>query len=621
MRNYVKLIVRSPVFCALSLLLLTVGIAFSTTGVLFFQSAYSQSNSINSAYTTSVIPTNPDFPGFMPMVPESMGLQELSLQDVMQNSSVDYRLDTRILLGAVVENTTSWTTAASDIAQYKEYADTPYSVSVFAVKCVQVDTSEQEILQTSYHPDGTTSDTKTVQRYYQYLFAVEQPLCYMDRGSYIPESLIVGTYICKPDGTQIFEQGKTYIIRGMLPLQAEAEEPAPFQLSNGAVSSGTEEVLKDGIQFETITEQTLPLFTEYTGILSSFLDSDKGKQWTQGIIPAIAQNYHSAKIMLTDNINSIYWFGTQRATILEGRPFTQAEYSDGSSVCLISANYAEMNNLSVGDTLSMNLFHPAISSQKSVSIDKTGAIIGSTIDTTYLSMDPCLPENEIGCSQTYTIVGIYTAPAYTEGTYAFGADMIFAPKSSVPDVSQYEEDGRYIPLLNSAIIQNGTEEKLLEYLKRDGHEDDVILIDQGYSDVQPAIDELVANGIRLMAVGVAAFVLTLSLFLLLSLHKMSGTTWILRRLGQSKKECLLQMQWVMLPLLAIASVAGMILCICVYDRLANAISSLSAPVSIGTLSIELGIKFVIMVITEVVCINFSLNKGLMKQRCSRRTKR
>ena len=180
-----------------------------------------------------------------------------------------------------------------------------------------------------------------------------------------PELLEIDTELVNRDGTPAFEEGKTYLIRGDCTLNTSGTKTGYFFLRNGAASTGMEECIVDGRRSMVLSEETLPLYTEFTGSVDDFLASEEGTSWRDTIIPAVEQNYHAAKLMLSDNVSSMYWFNTGEASILEGRLFTDDEYQTGQAVCLVSADYAERNGLSVGDTLTMELFHPRIDSMRS----------------------------------------------------------------------------------------------------------------------------------------------------------------------------------------------------------------------------------------------------------------
>ena len=502
-----KLFKHTLVYSALLVCLLAIGVAFSSIGFAFYRSAKQQQSEINAGYTTAAIPFNEDAPGYMPAEEGKPKWEAVSLEQLLQGAPIDYRLDRRVYLGAVVEGMTSWT-PASNMLYYTADADYPYSASAFAVRCDDVQTREDEAYVENRDANGVLTGTETITtKHYQYQFAVLEPLYYMDRTDFMPEyidpatgapiaaglppeSLTVSTQIANRDGSPAFAVGKTYLIRGDCAIDNSGTKTGVLTLRNGAASSGAEEVEENGRRYMVVSEDTLPLYTEFTGSVEEFLNSSEGAFWRDTILPGVAQNGCAAKLMLTDNVSSLYWFNTGEASALQGRLFTGDEYKTGQAVCLVSADYAGQNDLSVGDTLTMELFHPRISSMLSS---------GSDIDGTLVLMDPCLPDNSLGLKKRYTIVGIYTAPATASGTYAFRPDTIFAPKASVPGAADFEEDGTYIPMLNSAMIPNGTSEQLNAFLEQKGFGGSLLFFDQGYSEASAAVSALMDNALRLFA--------------------------------------------------------------------------------------------------------------------------
>ena len=138
-----KLLRRMPVYSVLLALLLAVGVAFSSIGAAFYQSARLQQRRIDSGYTTAVIPYNEKSPGYMP-VPfgtafEEVHLAQVRMEELLQGAPMAYRLDRRVCLGALVEDMESWTEAEHAFRYENLGSDmTPYAMSVFAARCDEV---------------------------------------------------------------------------------------------------------------------------------------------------------------------------------------------------------------------------------------------------------------------------------------------------------------------------------------------------------------------------------------------------------------------------------------------------------------------------------------------------
>lgn len=623
-----KLFKHTPVFSFFLVCLLVVGVAFSSIGFGFYQSARQQQKEINAGYTTVAIPYNKDIPGTMPVATGEF--VPVTMEQLLEGAPVDYQLDRRVCLGAVVEGRSSWTPVVN-MVEYLSDMDRPYTTSVFAVRCEDVQVHESESHQTIYDANGNLEESNTfISASYLFDLSVLETLCFMDRGvpmpeygtpetdtfrsaALPPETLDAGTNIVNRDGTPAFEVGKTYLVRGECPVNADGTPRGAFILQNGAGFSGVEESVEDGRIYRVLSEDVLPLYTEYTGSVDDFLNSEEGKLWRDTIIPAVEQNYRSVKLMLTDNVDSMYWFNTGEASILEGRSFTGDEYGNGQDVCLVSAGYAEKNNLNVGDTLTMELFRPYVIQHGSMALDGSGGE-----DFAVFQMDACMPDNSLGIQKEYTIIGIYTAPALAKGIYAFGADTVFAPKASVPGAGEFEDRGSYIPLLNSAMIPNGSSEKMDAFLEEKGFGGSLLYFDQGFTEASSAVEALMENALRLFVAGIAFLAVTAGFFLFLSLHKMRPTIVSLRRMGVSGKVCWRDMQIPMTLMVSVAVLLGTALSILLFQRVGSLLLSAELKLPLGAALVDMAVKLVILLLLEGF-FTWRLTKvGLMQNRKGRK---
>lgn len=140
------------------------------------------------------------------------------------------------------------------------------------------------------------------------------------------------------------------------------------------------------------------------------MNTEAGAVWKDTIIPWTQICQNSAAVILTDNLNAIYNFNTGAASILEGRAFSQEEYDLGSNVCLISAAFAKHNNLSLGDTVTMDLYDTGMAEHE-MYVEGT---VASYHD--YVYVRKVLTEDvKIETEKSYEIIGIYTAPEFSDG--------------------------------------------------------------------------------------------------------------------------------------------------------------------------------------------------------------
>lgn len=625
-----KLFLRSPVFVSVITLLLAAVTAFSSIGFSAWYSAQLQISEINSQYTTIAIPYDPNHAGQMPGGFETESLSGTTIyisgsmteiDEVLQNSPVAVKKDDRILLGAYIEGTASATLDTtltplsildSSIDEYFVGFDERYNDAVFAVKCTSVKDSSTESISANFDDDGNLVEEKTVKLVlYDCEFSVEKTLCMRDSIFPEPETIVILSNLATESGEPIFEVGKTYLIRGryMPSNRIDRDTGTLFKdgsmdMNNGRADSGLSYEEGDGFIYYLPRDEILPLYAPYEGDLDAFLASDEGRIWTDEIIPAAQKNYSSAMLMLTDNVDSMYWFNTGEAAILDGRSIDPEEYAAGSDVCMISLTYAELNGLSVGDTLDMELY--------SISLF-TLAPPGFESDLIEIWTDPLTPEKALGITKKYTVAGIYTAPVGVHGTYAFGPDMIFVPKSSVPGWENLESNAD-VPQLHSLMIENGKTEEFDEYMSANGYPDSFLYFDQSYGEMDDSVKALRDNAVRLALSGAALFLVTLLVYLILVTNKMRPTVLSMRRIGISGGKCLAQSQSSIIPLLLCSLAVGTALGVVMFGTVSSLILSANIRLSAAAVIICTCAQLGLMLILEFASCNSLSRQKLIKNK-------
>lgn len=320
----------------------------------------------------------------------------------------------------------------------------------------------------------------------------------------------------------------------------------------------------------------LPLITEYTGDVRDYLESEEGRVWKEVIIPLCSLNYESASVILTDRLQSMLSFNTGDSYVLEGREFSREEYESGEAVCLISAPYARLNNLSVGDSLKLDLYNP-------------GYIQGFAVIRTYLNSTggqvifpyALTEESRIGVQKEYQIIGIYTSPEQALGAHSFHPDTIFIPKASVPDAEQYEDIST--PLLNSLILQNGSSDASEAYMAEHNLGGQFLYFDQNFNELKESLTVLTNNAMRLWGISIVIFLLAAALCLYLCIRRMKPAACSMRKLGISAKIVFFEM-FEGLFLSELFSLAlGTLFSLLLYDAVTKQLLSESIALSPGLL--------------------------------------
>ncbi len=528
---------------------------------------------------------------------------------------------------------------------------------VLALKCLSIE--DQCMIAEGALPEDPTGVTLS----YGATFEVVEEVSLMDsygdlKGQQVGIGHIFGgntlpvrtTLFVGEDGSPLFEVGKTYIVRGFfvdlwyeqrwvnggnslewVPTNAE---DAIRKLCLSAAPLDGLTMTSDGnggnvnlpghpdflieehfehrqetnelVSWYGIGDTTIPYFTEYTGDLTAFLQSDAGKVWRETIIPWTELNQNSASVVLTDNIYSTYNFNSGTADILQGRVFSQAEYDSGADVCMVSAAFAQHNGLSLGDVIQLDYYNTGV-------IQGEGRYDGliTTTDYIYLRL-PLTPENRINLQKEYEIIGIYTSPEFSLGQHNFPADTIFVPKASVPNAEAYEDP--QVPYLNALILENGTQEAFAQYMADHDMADTYTFVDMSYEDTRPALETMAANAQRMMFIGLAVFLLVAGLYLFLLLRKTRPVSLSMRLLGVSQKVTWGQLLAAAVPLNLLAAVLGLALGAALFGSVTTAILSATVTFHWKPMLLCVGLETAAVLLVLLVTTAAQARAELMQKR-------
>lgn len=600
---------RAPVATVLLVLLLAFSIAASSIGFTAWIGATNQSGVIEDEYTTIAVPVGRNFEkssewgdyliedGDYIFSDGSKYVSPASAESTAKESEYYVASDNRILLSAHIPGSTNLSSGTLDEMDYNLALDRyVYELSVLAVRCVSAAVTDI----------GLSGSEKG----YCAEFEILDGVCWVDAydHEYGDDLLQLGCRIHTSDGEIPFEAGKTYLIRGAYwdyEVREDSEvinhesivtgavrdtafrnraflmDPQSPMMSYAGTTIGlisgwdnwTVEQKKDPesgmLYWCTPEENCWPYFAEYTGDWQDYLETEAGAVWKDEIIPYFERNHSSVPVILTDDVESMYTFNTGVGSILEGDYFTAEDYELGNKVCMVSAAYAQVNGLSVGDTLHMD-FHNTGYKQTTYPILQGSGRNGLTVQR-YALRD----ESRIGYEQDYTIVGIYSAPEWEAGSQSFHADTVFVPKSSVPDAASYS--GPSVTLLNTVILKNGSIDAFEAHMAANDKAGAYLYFDQGYGEAVTAVQTLISNSLRMMLVGIAMFVLASLLFLLLFARRVAAVIRSMRLLGVPQKQTWLECLGTLFTQEIIAVLLGNALAAILYERITAQLLS-STPV-------------------------------------------
>gem|GEM_PF-1474219 len=333
-----------------------------------------------------------------------------------------------------------------------------------------------------------------------------------------------------------------------------------------------------------------PSWFELEGSLEDALSSQDGKQIKQALDAA---EISSASLMAltTDDINSLFQFNQRRARITAGRGFTASETKTGANVCIVSAELAELNGLSAGDTLWLRLYPTSLNQIRSYG----GGIVRTNIFDTqagadsvvlhascyfaseYWPQEPYYPGLPLSEPSEYVITGIYSAPrGYNDYLLPPGAVIIpaksfggFDGYDYIPPARSYTLYNNEIkhfnlyapPLLHTVIIPNGKIEEtqaLIENLVPEGLGRHFRYYDQGYSVLKPAFINIRAGTTFIFMLAAAGWAVAAGMFCMLYIGRRRREAAVLYALGVSGKK---RFRWVYMQCAALIGTA-MIITIC-----------------------------------------------------------
>ena len=501
-------------------------------------------------------------------------LDNYDLLNIAKKSPHIEYADNRVLLGAYISDSTALSSGALNELDYNFRLDLfRNSLSVLAVECISVEyTPEKSLLKDNIYLNN-----------YKVTFRLIDSVCQMETYDLPPQNDIIelasqySLHNCS--GEFPFEEGKTYLIRGFYKDYDIREDvktifsdedtsgsfdfewkritgepyilgasPRKIYLSHDVLSvqmfSKTENEYKvinkvEEFAIQPITKNNyvtwcvpenivFPYYAEYDGDWREWLKSDDGEIWREVIIPFCEKNHSSAPVILSDNIESMYTFNNGENYIIKGREITKEEFEKGEKVCLISEDYAKLNNYKINDKITMDFYDSEYERSYAV---KQGAMSG--IKMNVLLLYPLSDRTKLNIEEEYTIVGIYAGTKMPLNEYSFTANTVFVPKNSLKTSCQFEdyED----PLLNTIILKNGTINDFEKYMESNGAGGYFTYYDQGYDAAKNSIKQNQKNAFLFFLISFIVFLFSVIMFVFAFKKQIMRSCLTMRCLGVDKK--------------------------------------------------------------------------------------
>ena len=243
----------------------------------------------------------------------------------------------------------------------------------------------------------------------------------------------------------------------------------------------------------------------------------------------VDRNLHTSEVVYTSDMNMIHKFKSGDMFIAAGRALEENEQSE---VCVIGADFAELNGLSVGDMLTLDLCADTMI--------HSGKVFGR--ETPYPTDRDVVSENQLterglpNVTKSFEIVGIWSDAAFdVEDPYTYALNTIFVPESCYPWAGQVEPS--LLPSTFSFELKHPGDAALLkaeigDQLAALGYE--LKINDGGYAAAKPNLDFMRLSALIGFVAMCVGLLLCLVLITYLFIIRKKKDYAIMRALGTTK---------------------------------------------------------------------------------------
>ena len=367
------------------------------------------------------------------------------------------------------------------------------------------------------------------------------------------------------DGSAPFELGKQYVVMGRYDRSAgigdlyiEIPDVTAEFSTVGSVNSNDElnNLIRHKIRPFDFSDDSFPIvisegtyereFTADDGWYSvikvgnSIEDVKASEEWVtmQDAMDSALVSSASFQVLTTNDPNSFLRLNQNRNLFAEGRTFSSREITEGARVCIVSQQFAEFNELSVGDILPLQMYAADFGSVTTSYMSGDGGRLITTV-----LRAPTLFNSGLEISQPaeFMIIGIYNTLRLDWGDYAIQVNYILIPDNSFGDlggelISRLDLSTRAPLLADSMIAPNGMidETKALIDSIADGYGSLFRFYDQGYNSLLLALGNLRFGMSWILALSVASWIAVLFIFLMFYVARKRKEAALLYAIGVSK---------------------------------------------------------------------------------------
>ncbi len=260
-------------------------------------------------------------------------------------------------------------------------------------------------------------------------------------------------------------------------------------------------------------------------------EAEQSEYWGE-ICSVVEETYFPLTVVSTRSVEDIYDFHENMAVVREGEGFTEEMYEEGANVCMISSVLARLNDLQVGDEVSLKFYEAdytlghRINRAESIHLDKTEEL------RTHVS------------EETFTVVGIYSFVATAEEMLELKLNerTVLVPENTMKgffpeEVRHIYQAGNDLLELPYVIIHLNTEN--MERFMQDTSwfsSLQIKLYDQGYSQVKNSLKSFQELAQMLLYVGMLCALLVGCFVIYFECRARALESKVYKALGFSRRE-------------------------------------------------------------------------------------
>lgn len=266
---------------------------------------------------------------------------------------------------------------------------------------------------------------------------------------------------------------------------------------------------------------------EIDGSLEEALASGRG-EYISTALSVAEVSYNSLMVLTTNDVNSLIRFNQRTNRITEGRTLSERDISGGAQVCLISENLAELNNLSVGDRLPLQLYNSTFAKV-------------SDGDRSAWPLNPYNPTRMLTEPLEYVIVGIYSGLSQEMNDYAISPNTVIIPAKSFGGIDEPDYNAppavNKPPLLYTIIVPNDKIEDVKAQIDSIAGDYSKLFrfYDQGYSSLKPILANLRFGMTWIMIISAIGWAIAVIMFSLFYTGRVKRGTSLLSGLGVRRR--------------------------------------------------------------------------------------